>query len=389
MSDPNPINRGASPEDRDREAMAPGQAFRTDVPFGLASDARSSGPGHFDPDERPPDIDAAELEAAEWFFRREQGLTASDEDDFGVWLKSDPRHAILYSKLDWTWARLADAPREKFPDSQRRFRAAVWVFALAAAAAVALGFFVRTRPVQVAAPITAAGIQTMNLPDGSVITFDCQAKVAVDFTPARRAVTLSAGEASFAVAKEADRPFVVFAAGVRVRAVGTTFHVRLGDREVAVLVTEGRVRVDDRDGRSLLKENTGTASTTRPASAASVPGSVGPDLLSAGQRVVIPLAERVPAPAAVAEAPPDEFARVTAWQARSLYFGNDTLADVISQFNRYNAHQLVIADPALASMRFGGKFPADDYRSLVQLLETNFGVKAEQAGDRTILRLAR
>jgi transmembrane sensor len=52
------------------------------------------------------------------------------------------------------------------------------------------------------------------------------------------------GEAHFFVEKDPQRPFVVNAAGIDVRAVGTAFNVRIDPAAVEVLVTEGRVRVD-------------------------------------------------------------------------------------------------------------------------------------------------
>jgi transmembrane sensor len=66
----------------------------------------------------------------------------------------------------------------------------------------------------------------------------------VAFTDAERRVRLAGGEAHFVVAKNEAWPFVVEAAGVAVRAVGTAFAVRVDGAQVDVLVTEGRVRVE-------------------------------------------------------------------------------------------------------------------------------------------------
>jgi transmembrane sensor len=58
---------------------------------------------------------------------------------------------------------------------------------------------------------------------------------------------LKQGEAFFEVAKDPNRPFVVSAGSKRVVAVGTKFSVRRDADSVGVVVTEGKVRVDDVD----------------------------------------------------------------------------------------------------------------------------------------------
>jgi len=60
----------------------------------------------------------------------------------------------------------------------------------------------------------------------------------------------------------------------------------------------------------------------------------------------------------------------------------------VDEFNRYNRHKLVIADPRLAARRFGGTFAVGDHEELVRLLEANFGVMAERGATATRLRLA-
>ena len=63
--------------------------------------------------------------------------------------------------------------------------------------------------------------------------------------------------------------------------------------------------------------------------------------------------------------------------------------EIVAEFNRYNRRQLVIGDPALASMRFGGSFTPTGYASLIELLEQDFGVVVERRSDEIILRRAR
>lgn len=327
------------------------------------------------------DLDPAELAAAEWLLRREQGLSAEDERSFAAWLAADPRHARLFAKQEQTWAILGAVPARDYPAAvPPRGGLLRWGWVAAGlAAALALGFVLwpaGPAPHSQVAATDTAGFRRLDLPDGSTVTLNAASEVEVAYTARERGVRLRRGEASFAVARDPARPFVVAAGGVAVRAVGTAFNVRLQAATVEVLVTEGRVRVDDAArGQSLLQ----AAATAQP----------GTEILEAGQKVVIALdaGTALPAPAPVAAVSPDELGRATAWPARNLYFSGETLAEVVAEFNRHNRHRLVIADPRLAAQRFGGKFPADDHAGFVRALEANFGVEAERRADETLLRL--
>ncbi len=82
------------------------------------------------------------------------------------------------------------------------------------------------------------------LEDGSVVELNALTKLDVQYTPTERRVRLVRGEAYFIVAKNPQRPFRVSANQVTVQAVGTAFSVGLDPKELSVLVTEGKVRVE-------------------------------------------------------------------------------------------------------------------------------------------------
>ena len=328
--------------------------------------------------------------AADWMARRQRGLTPRESGEFAEWLRADPRHAPMAAELDRTWAALdrlagadaatlrrweAEIPRAaRFP---HRFR---WAVAgLAAAASLALGYFGWWRP----APAgnfgreiaTVPGEQTsLALPDGSTVRLNTATALRIDYTAEERRVLLLHGEAQFAVAKHPARPFIVQAGRVRVRAVGTEFNVRRRSHAIDVLVTEGRVQVTD---------------TTAGNPQLLARGAQAEPLLVAGERASIPVADDIPAPAPVqAEIlPASEITRLLAWRERRLVFDETPLPDVIAEFNRYNRHQLVLADPRLATRRFGGSFGMDHPEAFVRLLETRFQVRAEHRSGATYLRL--
>lgn len=351
--------------------------------------------------ELPHKHDPEEIEAtaAVWLSLRDRGMTESETAEFMRWLQQSPKHAEVFAELDAVWrdfnrtAALRPigvagavpaepellAPR---PRMRARRRLAVAWNSLAAAAVLALAWigwtgFSATRPT---AETDVGAFQKLDLPDGSVVQLNTDSAIKVHFTERERRVELLRGEAHFDVAKNPARPFVVAANHVAVRAVGTAFNVRLRPDAVDVLVTEGKVQVNDAvKGDSLLTAK---------------PEQTGPPLLVQGERVRVPLlaptAENVPLPtAAISEVAAVEMQRALAWQERRLEFDDWPLADVVAEFNRYNRTKLVIVDPTLNAKRFSGTFRADAYEPFVRLLEENFGVVSERNAQGIALRAAK
>ena len=349
----------------------------------------SSTPSH--PATPLPEPTELEATALKWFARCQSGLTAEQETAFQDWLVTDPRHAALFNELGGTWellgragepapASAADVPSPSLP--RRRPGLLRFGLPVAAAAALALAYVGWWRPAHYTGEtVTAIGaLRTLSLPDGSVVTLNTDSVVAAAFTPAERRIRLERGEAHFTVAKNHERPFIVEAGGVSVRAVGTAFNVRLDSKAVEVLVTEGKVRVDDTaSGRSLLAAPAGVDPAVLP--------TLGPPILGAGQKVVVtPEAERVSAGIAATAVSVDEIQRTLSWQERRLDFDLAPLSEIVAEFNRYSRHKLVIGDPVLAEKRFGGSFRPDDQAGFVRMLQENFGVTVQETETATVLR---
>ena len=345
----------------------------------------------------PDDTNPIETAAAAWLARRDRGFTPAEQDEFLQWLRDDARHAAAFARLGRTWSALDALAAEWRPEHSVRpnpdllaalpvrHRNVRWFFPmlLAAAAVAAAGVFLRwseppanepvrlrtvTRTAPPATALTHSGMlkhepERITLPDGSVVDLNAGAKIEVAFVPEERRVRLVSGEAHFTVTKNPARPFIVSAAGVAVRAVGTAFSVQLGEQRVAVLVTEGKVRLDQ-PAAGLTGE----------------PGHEAPVLL-AGQRAVIEYAAPAAAPA-VAAVTASEMERALAWQSVRLEFVDMPLAEVAAEFNHHNRRQLVV-DPAVAGLRVGGNFRADNMDAFVRLLESSFGVAAEVRNDGT------
>jgi len=340
------------------------------------------------------DPELIEAEAAVWLSLRDRGMNESETAEFMRWMQDDPRHAEIFAALDATWRdfdRLAAARPERAgeddadllaPRLQPRRRPRWIAGGLAAAAAVALacvGVWQMLAP-RPTAETEIGGFRELRLADGSVVQLNTDSAVRTRFTAEERRIELLRGEAFFDVAPNPARPFIVSAGGVAVRAVGTAFNVRLRETAVEVLVTEGKVQVNDSlKGGSLLGTDVAGA----------------PSLLVQGEMAVIPasaVAEVQDAakstPAVVALVAPVEVQRALAWQERRLEFEARPLGEVVAEFNRYNRTKLIIADPRLGAQKFSGSFRAEGYEPFVRLLEQNFGVAAAREGDDIVLRRA-
>jgi transmembrane sensor len=310
--------------------------------------------------------------------RRDRGLSAAESIEYELWLAADPRHAAAMQRTSAAWSLLdripesAAAPILAAATRRRSFwRRTVTFGSLAAAAALAVGLFVWSRPLPAEAdpalstPALSATTtpRLVTLSDGTVVQLNTGGEVSERFTAATRHVTLTRGEAHFAVTKNPARPFVVQAGSLQVRAVGTAFNINLQSSAVDVIVTEGRVQLTTgtHDAPAL---GAGERATLRRAAAAST---------AAEPALVL---TRLDAAA---------IAQTLAWREPLLRLGGATLAELAAEFERATGRRLVLADPALADLRFGGRFRADDIDGFTHLLATTLDLDVERAADGTIV----
>jgi transmembrane sensor len=319
--------------------------------------------------------------------RRDRGLTPAEQDAYLQWLAERDSRAALMAECENSWRRLdvlrhwrpahSGHPNPDLLAVRRPRRATWWRATLAAAAVLTLAAlmgwqawrFVSDRGAQI-----VPGPERLVLDDGSLVELQAGARVTVRYTAQVRRVHLESGEAHFTVAKNPDRPFVVEAGGYAVRAVGTAFLVQRGSGEVAVLVTEGRVRM-----------------STGPVEAGSAATAPAGDRflvdLTAGQLAkAVREASSASPKVSVRDLTPLEIDAALEWRGIRLEFDDLPLREVVKAFNRYNTRQLVIADPATAEIRVGGNFRADNLGAFVRLLDSGFGVSAEERDDAVVLR---
>jgi transmembrane sensor len=343
----------------------------------------------------PDNAEAIEAMAAAWLAEHDDGLTPEKEFEFQQWRQASPRHEAAVARLEETWNALlglenfrpeAQAHPDRnllAPARQRkpaRFPIIAWSTAAAAALALAGGIWWhlssrRSAPPEVYAT-TADSYQWVTLADGSVAELNASSEIQVNYTPGDRRVQLVRGEAHFTVAKNKERPFWVRAGSVKVRAVGTAFDVRITDREIDVLVTEGKVL--------LAKSEISGAGT--PVAAANAAEPAG---LAAGQRAVVATSNPEAVPM-IENVSPAFISDVLAWQGTRLVFVATPLADVVSEFNRRNLVQIELGDSALGALPVSGSFRPENVEGFVRLLAQGGDINVDRpSAGRIILRPAR
>lgn len=343
-------------------------------------------------------------EAADWYARlRGESLSELDAARFRTWLAGDParrgefeaitrlwdeltaiedspevrqaRESIAVRRREARALRLADEERVSSTRGARPIKAVVW--ASAAAVILAVGVYwpgARDTPDTYS---TEVGEQrTVPLEDGSVVKLNTATEIRLQYSAAVREIELISGQASFEVAKDAARPFVVIAGNGQVRAVGTVFDVYKSGDQVKVTLIEGRVAV------RAASVTSGTKTTLPHSNDGPRPGTSDEVVLAAGEQLVY--GDEAPAMKPVAA----DLQRAIAWQSRKLDFSDTPLHEAIAEANRYARDQIVLQAPALQNARISGTFEAGKNELLAQGLQAYFHLEVEHRPDRSIVLTA-
>jgi transmembrane sensor len=306
------------------------------------------------------DIDA---QASAWAVRSaERPLESLERQQLDAWLEKDSRHLGAYVRAQALWldidriAALDGGTRRDYasPVRQRPWRR----YAMAASVALmAFGGAVTYDHLAGRISTERGEVRRIALEDGSVITLNGNSAVQVRYEDDIRRIILRRGEASFEVAHNKLRPFVVSAEGLDVRAVGTEFVVGLDKDGVEVTVEEGVVAVDGRAS-----------------------GSAQPRYIRRNEQFVA--AETGPRKAVLDTA---DVERRIAWRKGLLVFDGQQLGAAAEEVNRYSELRVVIDDPTLARAEFMGVFKLGDANAFAGAAAHAFNGEVIRRGDELVV----
>ena len=243
-----------------------------------------------------------------------------------AWLDAHPFAAQYLEAVKRNLAKREAKPSPRRPGTgSHGFRIAAVLVLAAGAAALWRMESVRREPAMREFATARGRRAAIELADGTriVLSVDSKLRVPADYGRTTRAVYLE-GEAYFAIAHDAAKPFAVHAGQGIIRDLGTRFGVRAyaDEQDVEVVVADGKVRLRAagaldsagqvvREGELSRLDHTGVAS---------LPRRVDPQ-------------------------------RYLAWTAGRLVFQDAPLRDVLPQLARWYDADLTLGSPALADRR--------------------------------------
>jgi transmembrane sensor len=342
--------------------------------------------------------DAKELqtatEAAEWLLRLDEDSSASCRSEFAAWLRHSPQHMEEFLLLSATARNLQGIDPEHGIDVEallketplnvvslqspppvamtgmspdvRRSLWHHWKFAAAAvfAAVVAVPLLLMTT-IESNGYETGIGEQrSVQMEDGSLVHLNTRTRVEVNYTAQAREVRLLEGEALFAVAQDAVRPFRVMAGTAVIQAIGTEFNVYRRGNDTRVSVVEGRVQLMPFVARD------------------STPSAKAPPLLGAGEEAQILEDGRILRQA------PRKSAEAVAWRERRLVFEAERLDIIAAEFNRYSRVPIRV-EGAAAERQLTGTFNAGDPGAFLRFLEDDETLDVRVNGTESVVRVRR
>ena len=220
--------------------------------------------------------------------------------------------------------------------------------------------------------VTTLGEQrSITLSDGSIIYLNTLTNVDIDYTPRFRNIVLHNGEAIFKVAHNPGKPFRVWVNGTMFQALGTEFNVRSSKGNVELTVINGIVALTKNASKN--QDVSFSDESVRLDSNAEIEVPLGkPLIVSVGQQATVKEDGKI---TTLVHADVD---KKTSWKAREMIFKNDSLEDVIYEFNRYNALQISIGSEQLSKISVTGIFENNDPQSLLVFLESSGKAKIEK-----------
>ncbi len=341
-------------------------------------------------------------QAAQWVVDFDDTTHPVALDRFAAWLKASPQNVEAYLSAAAAWETFNGAdslcgidvrrmvqeaqanvvslqgsvdepvtPRTPSLPSPARGRGKWWTSAAAALAAITAGALLLVfGPGRAQIYSTDKGEQrTVKLADGSIVYLNTYSKLRVQYSVAAREVRLLRGEALFAVEKDPARPFRVDAGKAVVQAIGTQFNVNRQADGIKVSVIEGAVRVTASEG-TRIKTPPGRQ-----------PTRTDRHELKAGEEA------RIAANGAISRLAVTNIVDAVAWRERRLVFRDDTLADIVAEFNRYNNdYRLRLVNKTAGALRLTGVFRADDPQTLLLFLKANSKLAVEKDAAGALIR---
>jgi transmembrane sensor len=315
-------------------------------------------------------------EASLWITRLDRGLSEQEQVELKSWLQVSHTHVEVFMQLVKLWDKMESLshlselfPHKPQPVSNKKTPFLAWAASFIFASLISLGLwlnadiFIGQGAVQIVQfndeYETNVGEQsTFFLQDKTRIKLNTNTLVKVTYTDKQRVFELLRGEMHVVVAHNKHKPLSVYAGSNIIQAVGTAFNVELGNDDVELIVTDGKVLVSDINHKSLA-----------PLKLKNVHLSPESFSVSKGQKAQLKASNT-----SIVGIDNGKLASDLAWQEGNLIFRGESLFDAMQEVSRYTNYQFDFGDEDTKNLQIAGLFKTSDISGLLAALESNFDV---------------
>ncbi|WP_304175453.1 FecR domain-containing protein [Phenylobacterium aquaticum] len=310
-----------------------------------------------------PAAEALRDQALVWLVRvQSDAATAEDWAALTAWLEASDAHQAAFEAVELLSAEIGDRAGEiagaMAPASARIIpfrprRLAPFMAALTAAAAAVIVVPMAWRSYEGAPTVYSTGpgqTRVVALADGTHIRLDAASKMTVRLGWTARRVDLADAEATFDVAHDPSKPFLITVGDQQVRVVGTEFNIRHYDKAVVVSVRRGIVEV-----RQPALGPQPVARLTKGQELRHVEGAVQ---------------------STRAEVDPDA---AFAWTQGRMVCDDRPLSEIVAYLNRRYPVPIRLG-PAAARLKFSGVLEMGDQQALVRRLAGYLSLRVDRTG---------
>lgn len=292
-------------------------------------------------------------QAAEWFAVLGAPVVSDAERQaWQRWLNAAPAHREAWRLVEEINARLHALPgapaRVALAAAPRRRRVMKSLLLLCAAGGAGALALRREQAAEYLAAFNAqhrtgvGQIAPLPLPDRTLAWLNTDSAADVAYAAGQRLIVLRRGEIllhSGHDSQQPARPLLVEARGVRLRALGTRFAVRMTEQGTRLAVYQGAVEVG---GQSV------------------VPAGAQAEIVDGRAGALMPVHEDS-----------------SAWSRKLLIATQMRLDDFLTELARYR-HGHVGCDPALADLRLVGSYPLHDTDHALRMLEASLPLRVKR-----------
>lgn len=290
--------------------------------------------------------DKAYKEASDWVARlHADDRGPEDEQAFRQWLYASPENSAQFERVSAIWHDVGGLEghivREDVRPVMVNRRA---VLAGTVATVFAGGGLFAWSDARAGLYETDVGEQKrITLSDGTQLFLDTNTRLKVHMGSTRR-LSLHRGRVHSTIARS-DAPFIMEAGGYQLMAMRGKFGVQYEGEQISFLAVEGAARITN-------------------------------DTMTSKQPMMIRAGDRFLRDKGREQMERPDIQDVMAWQSGRAAFRSETLNEAVAEMNRYSNQPIILADPAIASLRISGVFSVGDNARFARTLQNLLPVKA-------------